>query len=115
MKNLIYITPRLNTKYIINRYLSRAKNFCEQVKAEATQNYNNNEEKASEDKKNKKNKNEASFLTKGMDKFKNLWRHTFNYTESIEDKIEKRKQEAMITKAQYKELSPEEIDAVISF
>jgi hypothetical protein len=112
MKNLIYISPRINAKYIINRYLSRAKYFCEQVKVESEQNEKQN---TKEDKNEKKNKIEPSILTKGLDKFRNLWKHTFNYTESIEDKIEKRKQEAIVTKEQYKELSAEEIDAVIYF
>lgn len=109
MKNLIYISPRVNAKMIFNKYLSRAKYFCEQVKAEAEQNTKQN---TSEDKNDKKIKNEASILTKGLDKFKNLWKHTFNYTESIEDKIEKRKQEAILSKEQYKELTAEEIDSV---
>lgn len=113
MKNLIYISNKVNSRQLINGYISRAKFFCEQAKTENEEKLKQeNTNQANQDKKNKKVNNDSGLFSKGLDKFKNLWKHTFNYTESIEDKIEKRKQEAAITKSQYKELTPEEIDEV---
>jgi hypothetical protein len=129
MKNLKNICKQ-RIKHFIKNFQSNGRFFSEQVKVDRNEykdnlkfdeeknkfdeNDNNNNTKNSNDndKIKKKTKVQESIFSKSFTKFKDLWKHTFNYSETIEEKMEKRKQEAILNKTLYKELSQEEIENV---
>jgi hypothetical protein len=102
MKNLRSIISKY-TK--VNKFIF--KRFTENVKPQAEQftNEKSNENKTEEV---RQNNTDASY----MKKFSKLWKHTFNYNESIEDIIEKRKAEAILRKSNIVELTDEQAERV---
>ena len=86
------------TKYKVNNLF---KQFSENVKTQKVENEKINETKTQEN--------------TYINQFKKLWKHTFNYAESIEEIIERRKAEAALKKSNVVELTEEQADRVIIY
>jgi uncharacterized protein (DUF2252 family) len=125
MKNLRNIFKRnfLNVnKYNFKHFCQNAKQKTAKIDDEINNDENKANEKLNEDIKNnttnntngkQQEQNETSFAKKNFNKFKNLWKFTFNIDQSIENTMSKRKAEAAEKKANIVELSEEAAIEVI--